>query len=116
VTNTYADIFRLQLAWAKGNGLQDDKYSQFWDLERGVAQVPYEHLPKELSRLLEDGHLDLDTLPHHLKGLYSPHVFNRAVTGTGMDGEKLKDGDGDPRYSPSLLHLFASFITPDQKF
>lgn len=63
-------VIGLQLAWAKHNGLQDDKYGAFWDVDRGVAQIPYEHLPKELSRLLEDGHLDVDTLPHHLKGSF----------------------------------------------
>lgn len=39
----------------------------YWDMDRGIALIPYNKLPENLNSLLDGAYLDVDTLPSHLK-------------------------------------------------
>jgi hypothetical protein len=62
----------LQLNWATGQGLKTDKYAPFWDIERGLHEIPYDQLggpafPGNLDELVQGGHLDVESIPANLR-------------------------------------------------
>lgn len=61
----------VKLSWATIPGIKDnERLMDYWESERGIAQIPYNKLPERLDALLEGAYLDVDTLPAHLHGLY----------------------------------------------
>lgn len=59
----------IKIEWATGSGIQkNDKIMDYWDKERGFLSIPHKKLPKDLKSILEDNHLEIDTLPEDLKG------------------------------------------------
>lgn len=67
----------VKLEWATGAGISknDNKIMEYWDSNRGYLSIPHKKLPKDLAGLLDGNQLDVDTLPHHLKGRYY-HILN----------------------------------------
>lgn len=60
----------VKLSWATIQGLkEDERLMDYWDSARGIAQIPFNKLPNVLDPLLSGAHLDVDTLPSHLKGI-----------------------------------------------
>ncbi|KAI6182767.1 hypothetical protein M3Y97_00416500 [Aphelenchoides bicaudatus] len=62
----------IKLEWATSSSIQKgDKIMDFWDKERGYFNIPHRSLPHDLAPLLESNHLDVATLPSHMKGKYT---------------------------------------------
>lgn len=72
----------VKLNWGTGQGLKSEKYMDYWDSSRGISLIPYNKLPDDLEPLLEGGHLDVETLPPNLAGLYDEH---------GLKGKKAAE-------------------------
>lgn len=59
----------IKIEWTTGEGIKkSDKIMDYWDADRGYLSIPHKKLPKDLSSLLEGNHLEVDSLPAHLKG------------------------------------------------
>lgn len=58
----------MQVAWAPGIGVKESSFKDFWDVELGVAYIPWSKLPSDLSLLVEGATVDEESLPEHLKG------------------------------------------------
>ncbi|XP_022094763.1 splicing factor, arginine/serine-rich 15-like isoform X2 [Acanthaster planci] len=59
-----------KIAWAPGRGVKEYKqYNDFWEVEKGVTYIPWDHLPSEvdLNELSEGAAIDEDTLPPGMK-------------------------------------------------
>lgn len=86
----------VKLNWATGQGLKGEKYAAFWDGVHGISQIPYSMLPEELEPLLEGGHLDVETLPPSLAGLYDEH---------GLKGKKKEEQSRSVANAPSEVQV-----------
>ncbi|XP_038059476.1 SR-related and CTD-associated factor 4-like isoform X2 [Patiria miniata] len=59
-----------KIAWAPGRGVKEYKqYNDFWEVEKGVTYIPWDHLPSEvdLNELAEGAAIDEATLPPGMK-------------------------------------------------
>ena len=57
----------MQAAWAPGKGVKESEFKDCWDVEVGVAFIPWERVPDDISDLAEGGIIDEDSLPDHLR-------------------------------------------------
>ncbi|VDN51065.1 unnamed protein product [Dracunculus medinensis] len=91
----------VKLNWGTGQGLKGEKYMDYWDSNKGYSLIPYNKLPDDLEPLLEGGHLDVETLPSHLRSLYDEHGLK------GKNREEIKiSGTGTNMHLPPTLPPF----------
>ncbi|CAD5207087.1 unnamed protein product [Bursaphelenchus okinawaensis] len=61
----------VKVDWATGVGLQkNDRLMDYWDADKGYAQIPYYRLSNDIGQLIQGNFIDVDTLPGNLKGKY----------------------------------------------
>ncbi|CAD5210485.1 unnamed protein product [Bursaphelenchus xylophilus] len=61
----------IKVDWATGVGLQkNDRLMDYWDADKGYAQIPHQRLPSDIGQLIQGNYVDVDTLPSNLKGKY----------------------------------------------
>lgn len=60
----------VKVYWARGPGMDSEAFSDVWDSDRGVWEIPYEKLPEDLLPLCEGAVLDLESLPADKKASY----------------------------------------------
>lgn len=60
----------VKVYWARSPGMDSDQFSDLWDSNRGVLEIPYEKLPLDLVALCEGAMLDIESLPIEKKLLY----------------------------------------------
>jgi len=61
LTETYVDCW--QMRWAPGAGIKNSEFIDRWDVDVGVAFIPWEKLPSQLDSITEGSIVDEDSLP-----------------------------------------------------
>ena len=56
-------------AWAPSRQVKES-YKDDWDVELGVAYIPWGRLPHDLTELSDGAVVDEESLPPHLKSMY----------------------------------------------
>jgi len=49
--------------WTPGVGLKNSEFTDRWDVDTGVAYIPWEKLPSDLDAVSEESIVDEDSLP-----------------------------------------------------
>ncbi|CAL2029872.1 unnamed protein product [Caenorhabditis brenneri] len=60
----------VKVYWARSPGMDSDEFTDLWDSNRGVWEIPYDRLPSDLVAFCEGAMLDLESLPDEKKSLY----------------------------------------------
>ncbi|CAI2322725.1 unnamed protein product [Caenorhabditis sp. 36 PRJEB53466] len=61
---------KLKVYWARGPGTDSELFTDLWDSNRGIWEIPYSKLPNDLLAVCEGAVLDLESLPDEKRNLY----------------------------------------------